>query len=344
MPCSGVRGTLPNVKARLAAHRTAHSCVESPVKQFAAYVAGVVVLLVGLAPQADAAKTNVRFRPVGMAVGPVVTGQRYAAYPLDFDTVRVVDSLTGVRLTIDHPSGCDLAAMSGRLVLWNCFKPRPNARVLDIETGIVREPQFDPSADTARNFTSVGKRWVAGTATGPGYTDASFYVNWRTGERRGTSAVGAGSYPDLDSESLARRLCAPLRRPRSGSYDPDNPDLFGDPFDEYQYERPYGLRRVFDGEQFTLALDSCGRRARHPVTKRPFASEQLVAGKVTYAKPGSVQAFLPRSGRRFTWKVSSIERRGERSADVRHTAYRIYVSVPALSGPRWWIYSAPWPR
>jgi hypothetical protein len=80
------------------------------------------------------------------------------------------------------------------------------------------------------------------------------------------------------------------------------------------------------------------------VAQRPFASEQLVAGKITYAKPGAVHAYLPRSGRRYTWKVSAFERRGDRSADVRHTAYRIYASVPALEGPVWWIWSAPWPR
>jgi hypothetical protein len=314
------------------------------VNRVAAYAVGAIALLAGLAPQAHAAKTNIRFRAVGTAVGPVVTGERYAAYPLSFDTVRVVDSLTGVRLDVDQPWGCDLAAARGRLVLWSCFTPLAGARVLDIETGIVREPQFDPAADTSRNFTNVGKQWVAGTATGSGYTDTTFYVNWRTGERRPSSAVGARSYADLDSEALARPLCAPLRRPLSGSYDPDHPDLFGDPFDDYQYERPYGLRSLFTGEKFLLALDRCGRRARYPVAQRPFASEQLLAGKVTYAKSGAVHAFLPRSGRRFRWAVSSIERRGERSADVRHTATRIYVSVPALSGPRWWIYSAPWPR
>lgn len=305
-----------------------------------------VALLAVLYAPAQAAETNVRFKPVGKAAGPAVAGERYAAYPLDLDTVRVIDPVAGDRQDFDHPPECQLAAVGDRHLLWNCSRPLPYARVLDIPSGTVQVPWFATGSEYARSFGAVGRHWLAGTATGPGYTDSSFYVNWRTGERRGSSAVGGGSYADLDSPSLARRLCSPLRRSRSGSYDAGESELYGDPFEGYQYERPFGLRRMFDGRQFFLELDRCGRRARQMVAQRPFASENLLAGKVSYAKPGAVLALLPRSGRTFKWAVRDIDRVGERSADVRHTARRIFVSVPALEieGPLWRIYSAPWPR
>jgi hypothetical protein len=304
-----------------------------------------VLLLAVLAPAAQAARTSIRFRALDTSIGPAVTDTRYAAYPIDSDTVRVVDALTGGRLDIDHPASCQLAALGGGQVLWNCDKPLATARLVDIETGLVRQPQFDPATDTARSFDRIGTRWIAGTATGDGYTNNDFYVNWRTGERRRSSALGARSYASLGSASLARPLCSPLRRPRSGSFDPDHPELFGDPFDDYEYQRPLGMRTFFDGERFSLLLDRCGRRTTQTVTRRPFASEQLLAGKVTYAKPGAVYAYLPQSGRRFKWAVRDIYRSGERSADVRHTAERIFASVPELEGSAvWHISVARWPR
>jgi hypothetical protein len=304
-----------------------------------------VLLLAVLAPVAQAARTSIRFRALDTSIGPAVTDTRYAAYPVDAETVRVVDALTGARLDIDHPASCQLAALGGRQVLLNCDKPLATARIVDIETGIVHEPKFDAATDTARNFDRIGSRWIAGTATGDGYTNNDFYVNWRTGERRASNAVGPRSYANLRSASLSQPLCSPLRRPQSGSYDPDHPGLFGDRFDDYDYQRPLGMRTFFDGEQFTLLLDRCGRRTSQAVARRPFASEQLLAGKVTYAKPGAVYAFLPQSGRRFKWAVRDIHRGGERSADVRHTAERIFASVPDLEGsPVWHISIARWPR
>ena len=307
-------------------------------------VAISVALLAVLCAPAQAAETSVRFKAVGKAVGPAMAGERYAAYPLDLDTVRVIDPVAHDRQDVEHPPECQLAAVGDRHLVWNCFRPLPYARVLDIAAGTVHVPWFATGSEYTRSFGAVGRHWVAGAATGPGYTDSSFYVNWRTGARRGSSAVGAGSYADLDSPSLTRRLCAPLRRPRSGSYDAGESGFYGDPFEGYQYERPFGLRRIFDGQQFFLELDRCGRRAGQVVAQRPFASENLLAGKISYAKPGAVLALLPRSGRTFKWAVRHIDRIGERSADVRHTARRIFVSVPAVEGPVWRIYSAPWPR
>ncbi|MEA2403466.1 MAG: hypothetical protein QOE08_113 [Thermoleophilaceae bacterium] len=303
-----------------------------------------VLLIAAMSSQAEATKTSIRFRTIGTGIGPVVTDQRYAAYPIDSDTVRVIDPLTGGRLDVDQPPDCDLAALGGGQVMWNCSKPLATVRLLDIETGIVREPRIDPATDTSRTFERIGSRWIAGSATGDGYTNNSFYVNWHTGERRATSAVGASSYPDLSRAALALRLCSPLRRPRSGNYDPDTPNLFGDPFDPYQYERPYGLRSFFDGNTFRLEVDSCGKRVPLAIARGPYASEQLLAGKITYARASWLYAVLPRSGRRFRWAVHDIYRAGNPLADVHHTADRIFASVPSMSGPQWRIAVAFWPR
>src|SRR3954470_8614789 len=56
---------------------------------------------------------------------PVLTdGRRWAAYVVDGQGTRVLDSGTGTSGTVDTPEGCDLGAVGHGILMWECHESR----------------------------------------------------------------------------------------------------------------------------------------------------------------------------------------------------------------------------
>jgi hypothetical protein len=283
---------------------------------------------------------------VGTAIAPARTdGVRYAAFDLDGDRTRVIDTKTGLSFTKANPPTCarrtgfanlGVAALGDGYLLWECYGQYPygphlDARIMEIRSHRVVRPAgidaVNQSGSEGASLAGIGSRWLKLITSGYHYSGAPSFLNWITGEQRyddGTSRQVA----DLNSADLTVSLCTPLRRePNKGIDDPYN--AVGGLYKRYSYEAPFGLRHQLDEP---VVLDRCGSNSPVTLTKcrRGCLDAQLGAGIVTWSAGAghgtSVYAFKGATGRE---RIVRFKRYGEAT----HTRTRIYYSVPTSKDP-----------
>jgi len=189
--------------------------------------------------------------PIGLERVVLVSG-RYTYLGLDTGSGVLIDERSGKRVALAPPRGCyfdnaNAAALGGSWVVARCSPPPPGPRYLyefysipnrtwtpftpnvkqmfafntDCKTG-------DPQCDAA--YVAVGNRWIefqitCGYHCGP--TTFAFQ-NIQTGQVNDQPAdwrPGGTQIPDLNSPTLARTLCKPLRVQR-GFEQPDMMQTF----------------------------------------------------------------------------------------------------------------------
>jgi hypothetical protein len=302
------------------------------------------------------AKPLPRFRVLTRAAGrPVSDGARYLAFSLSRSRVRVLDARTGRALDEAAPTSaatgapCELRDTGGGLLLWSCDRPV----VQDIATRA-----FEPLVGADRllgpppiSTDHVGRFWISGLQPSHGAPSRA-YLNWHTGELRydpGVTAYQDHRVVDLNRPSLARRLCAPLRRPSFPS------DLFGvqsTVYGPFAYDAPYAVTSVVDGGDLVLERCAQSRRIRlaRCRTRTPGACSPAVpgAGRFTWSTPSSITGYVPATNRSFTWSLAAARVPLSRRAGVlqTHTAALIILAYPnnvAVANPTWTIISVPWP-
>ena len=106
--------------------------------------------------------------------------------------VRVLDTRTGRRRSVDTPPGCTFAAVGAGSLLWNCGdSTQPSGRTLDLRSGAVRElPVLAPeptASDASAAYVSLGRRWAGAVRAGYHYA-FPVYVR-RTGGARAPRAA-----------------------------------------------------------------------------------------------------------------------------------------------------------
>ena len=280
---------------------------------------------------------------------PVLTdGRRWAAYIVAGHGTHVVDDRTGAAYEVKTPPGCELAAVGHGILMWQCYTRRGAYPVLfDMQqrrrlavAGIgAMFDDFDRRADNGPGqepapynieIYHVGRHWVGGSyLIDYGYHSEVFgllALNWRTGERRYDRPANAHVWPDFDSPGFGQRLCSPLKRVLDDSYDQRI-------FQEYDYERPYGVR----GDFTRIVLERCRHPARVIARCRAFTgcadTFQLGSGMVTWATRRKAFLYDIRHDRRVVFSQRAFEERGpEDLGDAvllpQHTRTSIFVSVP----------------
>ncbi len=149
----------------------------------------------------------------------VSDGQRWAAWRYGEHKARVFDASSRTVFDVTLPEDCDgpnsglTAAGGGQLVLWcqDVVGP-PHSLLLDLSTKAFTAIPGAPRCEDA-SYSAIGKRWALVVCSGS-HQPAPYYVNWRTGET-GAPNPGRRSAVSLDTASLSRPLCAPVRRQRT---------------------------------------------------------------------------------------------------------------------------------
>jgi hypothetical protein len=150
------------------------------------------------------------------------------------------------------PDGCPAIAVGSGFLLAGCID-RP-WRVFDLarrtDQAIAPIPWEPPAGNNDRINTvpAIGSRWLTfqQESSPHGNVIQRRYQDWRNGQVR--SDPGGRFVADLDATTLVRPLCRPLMR---------RFDSWTLAFDDYQYERPFGVRKDLRGR---LVLDRCGQR------------------------------------------------------------------------------------
>jgi hypothetical protein len=203
------------------------------------------------------------------------------------------------------------------------------ARVELLTGRLYRVPEFDTLAgrypqDDRFQLSAAGAFWVAGLGTrssGPGADP--FLIDFRLARVRNRPRLTTRQVLDLDQPNPAQTLCAPLRRRDSAVH-------------AYEYAPPFGLAqsRTSPSAPVTLLLDRCGQR-RHRVIAHCRCTATLAEGAVSWVSGDVAHVYEPATGRHLRWRLPVG------GAQIAHTAYRVYVSLPpAQPGGQWRILSA----
>jgi hypothetical protein len=269
----------------------------------------VLLLLVAMAPSADAA---LRLKLIGKSVTRLYSdGARWAAYEPSVGTTRVIDASTGRAVDRPNPRGCDysphgggLVAVGGGELLYSCEAsgclfiysgcPGPNREywqgryiVEDAATGREHEVSRLPFDPEGPYLDTIGSQWSGGEAVAYRYRHV-FYLNWRTGQVESPTENPATSGIDLDSATVMRPFCTPVRRILNlGFYKESEPEPL--------YSPPFAIeRRKIKVPGFELnsgveiALRHCGsqRRERLSLSRSDMTSAQLGADIVSWIALG----------------------------------------------------------
>jgi hypothetical protein len=276
---------------------------------------------------------------------PVITdGVRYAAYQRrQRGKTRILDTKRGTSYDARTPNrSCELTAVAAGLLLWRCEEARGSYPVLlDIKARrrlTVRgvDALF---ADVRRRAAGspynielyeVGRHWIGGSlGFFYGYHSdeyGTFYLNWRTGDRRYDQPDNPKQIANVDRPNLIQALCAPLHRVRDLSYDQPI-------YEPYAYAPPFGVR---GGGLTRLFLERCGHSPRLLARCRAFNgcndSFQLGAGLVSWTDYRTAYLYDIARRRRERFSTRAFRANGPESGDsvldVSHTRNTIFVSVP----------------
>jgi hypothetical protein len=315
-------------------------------------VAVLAVLAAFAVEPADAsAARSLKFRSLGSAASHVATdGRRYGAVETLEGATRVFDTRLGGAYVARPPAGCRMTGLGGGQLVYHCVDPRSGEvvpRLLDLRTGRIRLPA---GLDALRRagadqFLDVGARWLFAIHSEQSGTQ-EFYLDWRSGELREDPISSDRQIADLDARSLVRRLCSPLRV-REASPGGSNLAIAG----VFDVEGPWAQRWVEREDGFTLQLQRCGRRNRSIVRcgDRPTTAcfgGQLASGLLSWTAGGRAWVLRYARGTRYRAARAFRPARGFPVVEVRHTARRVFVSVPtrrregAYNNHEWQSYVA----
>jgi hypothetical protein len=238
-----------------------------------------------------------------------------------------VDEQTGRRWRVRLPAGCRKGGpvspiLGDSWLLADCGRGR-----VDLYSPAGRQWQAVTVAPACRNYKSkaggcipiaVGTDWIEYDKQSIRLGDRFIFQNITTGAVRGDPS-NARTLADLDSPSLAQRVCAPLRVPRHGQLTFD------------------GRFAVAQGATGTF-IEKCGTHLRIPVPTEDVAAApgSIVWLPSATGNPGGI--FLP-SLKRFT-----IARPPGHSfiVDVEVSVRHVYVTVATGNGGAD-VWSAPAP-
>lgn len=311
-------------------------------------IALAAVVLTGVGAVATpAAAARARFKPLGRALGPVYTdGVRYAAYQLDGDTTRVLDTRKRTSFDVSTPADCvaspgvgGVTAVGGGQVAWKCRSGDQIPQLLDIASRTIRRAALPtvPYVYYVSDIYAVGSSWtLLRQINAAGKGSDVYAVNWRTGEAL-REPGGARQALDLNSSGLLRRMCEPLKRASRRSFGP----LYAD----FDYEPPYGLSSDPRG----LRLYRCGGKSTR---LRGRAYDFRLAGGVATWTSGDYgsrrfNAYAPASGRRLSLRFSSPPAAsGSQVPIYQRTLNRVFASTYSPGTPastsRFGLFVAAW--
>ena len=317
----------------------------------------IAVALAVVAAEAGPAEAAApRLRDVATGVMPALTdGHRFAVVDLSPPTasplnLQILDSRTGGSRTLEltgltpgqgPPPECVQTPPGADQLVWSCqastTPPPPTSQAsvarVELHTGrLYRVPGFDSLSgrypqDAEFQLTAIGAFWLAGLGTRTSGQGADlFLIDWRNGRVRSRPRLTTRQVLDLGQGNPARRLCAPLRRRDSAVH-------------AYEYDPPFGLAQSRSGAAgpVTLRLDRCGRRGRR-VIARCQCTATLGDGAISWIDGAVAHVYLAASGRHLRWHLPTG------GAQIAHTAYAVYVSLPPpYPGGAWRILSARLP-
>ena len=329
--------------------------VGPPVVAVMLLVAAASILLAG-----PAAASKVSSKPATLTLrahfkrfgsgGVVGDDGRVFTFNRSTDTGVLVNGSTGRRTAV-APRGCFLVdAIGGSSIGFTCGSDEDvSYELYDMNTGQLR-PLAIPSAtaggcepytSACASLNAIGSYWaefVGGCSMehcGPG---TIVFENLLTGATA-ADPISRTVVPDLDSRTLARKLCKPVTVPTDTSA--YSPPVFGSVVSDDRFQIVTG-----DGGSY---LEECGTELRRFLTFSATANSPHAI--VWESRPGRVTGvFLP-SLKRFTIAVpAKVDPSASSSQFVRQdpytlalTTHTLYVGV-GLGGPTTWtmpISSAP---
>jgi hypothetical protein len=201
--------------------------------------------------------------------------------PLGASSGVVVDAASGTRTPLSFPPGCSPGAMGGSWLAFGCSagagQPVPPAELYDLTSG-----RWQPLAvNPAINFctyeqrctlspAAIGTQWVEWSVSIACEHCAPFawFQNLSTGALNKFRAWKAGGtlIPDLDSPSLAAKLCRPLHVPRP-SFPPTG--SVPNPLTFYGQFAVVGAAPI-PSPSAPHYFERCGSRRRHPIASPPI--------------------------------------------------------------------------
>ena len=162
------------------------------------------------------------WRLLASGVQSVARDGRYAffvgAYPAPSLSGTLVDEQTGKRRTVSEPE-CGFAAMGGGWLLFTCGPKLILYRLLDGHQQVVPpEPVCQGGVCSEEAVQAIGRYWIEwwrSAPIGPCCSPTSYLY-----QRLGTTQVVAdptttATVPDLNTVSLVRKVCKPLKTPVS---------------------------------------------------------------------------------------------------------------------------------
>ena len=246
------------------------------------------------------------------------------------DTGVLVNGSTGSRITVASP-GCFLVdAIGGFSIAFSCGSGEGvSYELFDMNTGQLRPLTIpsataggcDPYTSACASLDGVGSYWAEFVGGCPmehcGPPDVVF-ENLFTGATA-ADPVSRSVVPDLDSRTLARRLCKPVTVPAATS--PYSPLGFGSVASDGRFQIATG-----DGGSY---LEKCGVKLHRFLTFSPTASSPHAI--VWESKPGLVTGvFLP-SLKRFTIAVpEKVDPSASSSQFVQQDPYTLALSRHSL--------------
>lgn len=164
--------------------------------------------------------------------GPVLTDGRYTyvvGHPYEVNAATpgsLIDEQPGRRTAVSTPAGCVSAAIGGGRLVFGCAG-KPGAflviKLYSLSSG--RLTNLPPAAQLERyddgcasdsspgcgvSLTGIGRAWIEFDETCYHCGDNYVFQNLRTGKVR-RDPTSLTTVPDLNSSSLARKVCSPLQ-------------------------------------------------------------------------------------------------------------------------------------
>jgi hypothetical protein len=225
--------------------------------------------------------------------------------PLGARSGIVVDTAGGARTPLTFPAGCSPGAMGGPWLAFGCSagagQPVPPAELFDLTSDRWQALPVNPDIDFCtyeRRCTlspaAIGTRWVEWSvslacehcAPFAWFQDLSTgalnkFEEWRSGGR---------VIPDLDSPSLAARLCRPLRVPP-----PDFPSFETVP-NSLTFHGQFGVvgAGAVPDASTPHYFERCGSRRRHHIASLPVVGSTRFIVWPTASTFGKLEGvFLP---------------------------------------------------
>jgi hypothetical protein len=255
------------------------------------------------------------FRSLGLSAG---------YYNLSPQVLRVVSPGKPAGRSVRIPEDCANRDVSLPTALLFC-EHSPTYRLFNVNTGAVAAIDTSSCGDPTRlTLGRIGKLWFGGTFV--------------TGYDSNSDPIEAPAF-------LNRRTGACRKYPRwRGARDLDGADL---PQLHSDSCRDPGRRRVFTFRRGRLDVVFCHSRraAIHLCRKNCSASAAMGRQTVAWLSSTSIHALVIKSGRRYSWRWSSLVARPLGALSLGFVRDRLYVSMylanPADGEPPVRIFSAP---